>query len=74
VTRSIFEEILRKPTRRKIRIHKGTYRCCGRRVRCGHRLETSDAVGAASRIGADVQATIAYLNKHSGLVHHAAPR
>jgi len=37
-------------------------------VRGRHRLQTSDAVGAAaSQVGPDAQATIAYLNKHSGL-------
>ncbi len=62
------EEIPRKPIRRKIRIHKGTCRRCGRRVRGRHRLQTSDAIGAAaSQIGPDAQATIAYLNKYSGL-------
>lgn len=62
------EEIPRRPIRRRIRIHKGTCRSCGRRVRGHHRLQTSDAVGAAaSQIGPDAQATIAYLNKHSGL-------
>lgn len=62
------EEIPRRPIRRKIRIHKGTCRRCGARVRGRHRLQTSDAVGAAaSQMGPDAQATIAYLNKHSGL-------
>jgi transposase len=62
------EEIPIKPLRRKIRIHKGSCRRCGRRVRGRHRLQTSDAVGAAaSQVGPDAQATIAYLNKHSGL-------
>jgi transposase len=62
------EEIPLKPIRRKIRIHKGTCRRCGGRVRGRHRLQTSDAVGAAaSQVGPDAQATIAYLNKHSGL-------
>jgi transposase len=62
------EEIPIKPVRRKICIHKGTCRRCGRRVRGRHRLQTSDAVGAAaSQVGPDAQATIAYLNKHSGL-------
>jgi transposase len=62
------EEIPLKPIRRQIRIHKGTCRRCGGRVRGRHRLQTSDAVGAAaSQVGPDAQATIAYLNKHSGL-------
>jgi transposase len=62
------EELPRKPLRRRFRIHKGTCRHCGRRVRGRHPLQTSDAVGAAaSQVGPDAQATIAYLNKHSGL-------
>jgi transposase len=62
------EEIPIKPLRRKFRIHKGTCRCCGRRVRGRHAKQTSDAVGAAaSQVGPDAQATITYLNKHSGM-------
>ena len=62
------EEIPIKPIRRKIRIHKGKCRHCGRRVRGRHAKQTSDAVGAAaSQIGPDAQATITYLNKHSGM-------
>ena len=62
------EEIPIKPLRRKFRIHKGTCRHCGRRVRGRHAKQTSDAVGAAaSQVGPDAQSTIAYLNKHSGM-------
>jgi transposase len=62
------EEIPVKPIRRKIRIHKGTCRRCGRRVRGRHAKQTSDVVGAAaSQIGPDAQAIIAYFNKHSGM-------
>jgi transposase len=62
------EEIPIKPIYRKIRIHKGTCRHCGRRVRGRHAKQTSEAVGAAaSQIGPDAQATITYLNKHSGM-------
>jgi transposase len=62
------EEIPRKPLRRKFRIHKGYCRRCGRRVRGRHPQQTSAAVGAAaSQIGPDTQATITYLNKHSGM-------
>lgn len=62
------EEIPIKPILRKFRIHKGTCGQCGRRVRGRHPKQTSDAVGAAaSQIGPDAQATIDYLNKHSGM-------
>lgn len=64
------EEIPIKPIRRKFRIHKGKCQHCGRRVRGRHPKQTSDAVGAAaSQVGPDAQATIVYLNKHSGMAY-----
>jgi transposase len=63
-------EIPVQPIRRKIIIHKGCCKNCGKPVRGRHRLQTSDATGAAaSQIGPDAQAAIAYLNKHGGLSH-----
>lgn len=57
-----------EPVRRKFRVHKGTCRGCGRRVRGRHPLQTSDATGAAqSQIGPNAQASIVYLNKRSGM-------
>lgn len=57
-----------QPVRRRFRIHKGTCRDCGRRVRGRHSLQTSDATGAAgSQLGPNAQASIVYLNKRSGL-------
>lgn len=62
------DEIPIKPMHRKIRIHKGTCRRCGRRVRGRHAVQTSDAVGAArSQLGPNAQAVITYFNKHSGM-------
>jgi transposase len=56
------------PIRRKIRIHKGSCKTCGRRVRGRHPLQTSDATGAAqSQIGPNAQASIVYLNKRCGM-------
>jgi transposase len=56
------------PIRRRFRIHKGTCKSCGRRVRGHHPLQTSDATGAAqSQIGPNAQASIVYLNKRSGM-------
>ena len=56
------------PVRRRFRIHQGTCQGCGRRVRGRHPLQTSDATGAAqSQLGPNVQASIVYLNKRSGL-------
>ena len=61
-------DIPSKPIRRKIRIHKGCCKTCGRRVRGRHPLQTSDATGAAqSQIGPNAQAGIVYLNKRSGM-------
>src|SRR5271156_6213566 len=56
------------PIRRKIRIHKGCCKKCGRRVRGRHPLQTSDATGAAqSQLGPNAQASIVYLNKRCGM-------
>jgi len=56
------------PIRRKIRIHKGSCKTCGRRVRGRHPLQTSDATGAAqSQLGPNAQASIVYLNKRCGM-------
>jgi transposase len=61
-------DIPTQPVRRKFRIHKGTCKRCGRRVRGRHPLQTSDATGAAqSQIGPNAQASIVYLNKRSGM-------
>ena len=61
-------DIPTKPIHRKFRIHKGCCRSCGRRVRGRHRLQTSDATGAAqSQLGPNAQAGIVYLNKRSGM-------
>lgn len=63
-------DIPTKPICRKFRIHKGCCKSCGRRVRGRHRLQTSDAVGAAgSQIGPNAQAAVVYLNKRSGMSH-----
>ena len=61
-------DIPTQPVRRKFRIHKGTCKGCGRRIRGHHPLQTSDATGAAqSQIGPNAQASIVYLNKRSGM-------
>jgi transposase len=61
-------DIPTQPVRRKFRIHKGACKGCGRRIRGRHRLQTSDATGAAqSQIGPNAQASIVYLNKRSGM-------
>ena len=61
-------DIPTQPVHRKFRIHKGTCKGCGRRIRGRHSLQTSDATGAAqSQIGPNAQASIVYLNKRSGM-------
>lgn len=63
-------EIPRKPIIRRFDLHIGHCRHCGKRIQPRHRLQTSDALGAAaSQIGPDGQSAIVYLNKHSGMPH-----
>lgn len=63
-------EIPRRPICRRFDVHIGHCRRCGRRLQGRHRLQTSDALGAASsQLGADAQAAIVELNKHLGLSH-----
>lgn len=63
-------EIPRRPIVREFKIHCGHCCQCGKHLRGRHRLQTSDASGAArSQLGPDAQATIVYLNKHAGLSH-----
>ncbi len=57
-----------RPIHRRIDIHLGHCRCCGRKVRGRHPYQTSDAVGAsAAQLGPRATATIAELNKRLGL-------
>jgi transposase len=61
-------ELPRRPLLRRFDIHVGHCRQCGRRIQSRHRLQTSDALGAAaSQLGPDAQAAIVHLNKHAGL-------
>jgi transposase len=63
-------DIPRKPIHRRINIHCGRCRACGKSVRGRHPQQTSNASGAArSQVGPDAQAAVAYLNKHSGMSH-----
>ncbi len=63
-------EIPRRPIIRRFDIHIGHCRRCGKRLQPRHRLQTSDALGAAaSQLGPDAQAAIVHLNKHAGLPH-----
>ena len=61
-------EIPRRPIVRRFDVHLGTCRCCGKRFRPRHALQTSDAVGAAaSQLGPDLQAMIAMMKDKYGL-------
>jgi transposase len=63
-------EIPRRPVYRRIDVHVGCCRRCGRRVQGRHALQTSDALGAcASQLGPDAQAAAVHLNKRAGLSH-----
>jgi transposase len=63
-------EIPRQAIHRQFNVHIGKCRSCQRRVQGRHRLQTSDALGAAaSQLGPDAQAAIVELNKNGGLSH-----
>jgi transposase len=63
-------EIPRRPIVRQFEIHVATCRRCGRTVQGRHKLQTSDATGAAaSQLGAEAHAALALLNKQCGLSH-----
>jgi len=61
-------EIPRRPIYRQFNVHVGSCQRCGRRVQGTHPLQTSDALGAAaSQLGSDALAAMAYLKKYGGL-------
>lgn len=68
-------EIPRKPIHRQFNVHIGCCTGCGKRVQGRHKLQTSDALGAAcSQLGAEAQAAMVDLNKTSGLSHGKVQR
>ncbi len=66
-----YQEDLVVPVRahvRHFRVGKGRCRCCGRRVQGRHRLQTSDALGAAGvQVGPNALALAAQCNKELGI-------
>jgi transposase len=61
-------EIPRRPRVRRFDLHVGHCRRCGRRLQPRHRLQTSNALGAAaSQLGPDLQALIAMMKDKYGL-------
>jgi len=68
VDQQVQMEIPRRPIIRRFDIHVGQCRCCGKRFRPRHALQTSDAVGAAaSQLGPDLVAMIAMMKDKYGL-------
>lgn len=62
------EEIPQEPIRRRIDIHVGACRGCGKRHQGRHPFQTSDAVGAAAaQLGPRAQTTIATLKEEAGV-------
>jgi transposase len=75
VARQYQAEIPRKVIYRQFNVQIGRCRGCHRRVQGRHRLQTSDALGAAaSQIGPDAQSLAAQLNKEAGLSHGKVKR
>ncbi len=63
-------EIPHRPIFRQFNVHVGRCHKCGCRVQGRHRLQTSDALGAAaSGLGPQAQAAVVFLNKQGGLSH-----
>jgi transposase len=61
-------EIPRRAILRRFDLHIGVCACCGERVQPRHKLQTSDALGAAAvQFGPDAQALIALLKNKIGL-------
>jgi transposase len=59
-----------RPIYRQFNIHVGRCAGCGHRLQGRHRLQTSDAIGAAaSQLGPQAQASIVFLNKRCGMSH-----
>jgi transposase len=57
-----------RPVTRRFRVHYGRCERCGRRVQGRRRLQTSDALGAASvQIGPEALATAAHMSKKLGV-------
>lgn len=68
-------EIPRTVIHRQFNIEAGLCGCCGAQVQGRHKLQTSDATGAAaSQLGPNVHAAMALLNKELGLSHGKVKR
>jgi transposase len=69
------EDIVRKTIVRRFDIEVGRCGCCGKRIQGRHKLQTSDALGAAAvQIGPEALALTTHLNKEMGISHERAAR
>lgn len=69
------EDIVRLTIVRQFDIQIGRCACCGRHVQGRHRLQTSDALGAAQvQLGPEALSLAAYLNKEMGISHERVAR
>lgn len=69
------EDIIRRTIVRRFDVEIGHCVCCGNRVQGRHRLQTSDALGAAQvQIGPEALTLTAHLNKEMGISHERAGR
>jgi transposase len=69
------QEIVRKILWRLFRVEVGHCTVCGRRCQGRHRLQTSDALGAAAvQIGPEALVLAAHMNKEAGLSHERIAR
>ncbi|MSO22847.1 MAG: hypothetical protein EXQ58_06240 [Acidobacteria bacterium] len=69
------EDIVRRTVVRRFDIQIGRCACCRRRVQGRHRLQTSDAVGAAQvQLGPEALSLAAHLNKEMGISHQRVAR
>src|SRR5207244_3616026 len=75
LSREIEEDIVKQNIVRRFDIQIGHCACCGKRVQGRHRLQTSDALGAAQvQIGPQAIALSAHLNKELGISHERVAR
>lgn len=69
------EDIVRRTVVRRFDVQIGRCSCCRRRVQGRHRLQTSDAVGAAQvQLGPEALSLAAHLNKEMGISHERVAR
>ena len=69
------QDIVRKTIVRRFDVEVGHCSCCGRRIQGRHKLQTSDALGAAGvQIGPEALSLAAHLRKEMGISDQRAAR